>query len=544
MLGRGGYGVVTLVSKRTARKTQRPSVRERGVSTAALREIACTVALRDLPGLPHVRRADMADDGTTVIDMRRCDMTLLDLIRERGRIDVDLAKHILYELCAALARAHARGIMHRDVKPENIMISIENDRATVTVIDFGMARFAPTTDRARWTPHLTTAWYRPPEVLLGEPYSFNADAWSVGVVAVELITGKCPFSASGEIALIERYVRVLGAPPRGVFPSTWDAWESTSRHSGVTCASEPSRAAHWTRVLGDPLMGDFVDHLLRWDPSQRWNMRDALLHPIFGGSTDYAHIRAPGTDVPALASARYASTRGMRDAVGLVWKTCAALSLPDGTAWYAALLLARLSGRLPLDATAAIVCVDLANKVIGVQTTNVLRALRVQDARRAEVRIVRDVLRFRLHGFRTPWGVLRQMAHDVGVTTPLPHQPQREWPWWYVHACGMLDALPIRSPECLAWSDVAWEAAAHCALKTALRMCGREEIASTIRARPGISRIVKRIIRAWAPAALRGGKDSSCVTWRRTHRAARRHLRDDPVVAHRAARALRGIAKR
>lgn len=554
VLGQGGYGVVTLTGPKTARKKQVPHVRDRGVPTASIREIACLVTLRDVPGVPRLKGVHMDDAATLVIDMPRYEATLLDLVRHtpRRRLPVALAKHILHDLFHTLGHMHAHGLMHRDVKPENVMLCARQGAPRVHLIDYGMARFSPSSLASRWTPGVVTIWYRAPEVLLGEPYTFALDVWSAGVVMAELLTGRCPFDGRSEVEQLQRIADVLGVPPEGAFPSTWDRW--AAREDG------PSRSERRaSRALGidrrDPVGADLLDRLLRWNPSERIRFCDAVAHPWFAEVRGQTARRSPPPEMPLSHLSRLpsigprcaASDRRFAWALRVAWKAAYALDLTDGITWYAAMLLSKCVGRVTIDSTLALVCVDLANKMVGVQHVNVLRELGVSDARRSEATVVRDVLRYEMHGFKTPWTRLRQEAELRSLPEPLPSpsSPPASWPQWYVHARAILDAVGLRRVSCFDWSDARWEAAVAVILTVAMAMCGSAHTALSVwarRSRISLSRIAtaaRHIASAWSEATKAKG---SGRLWRKIHSVAARDLEKDAVRASRARRTLGVLA--
>lgn len=96
-----------------------------------------------------------------------------------GTLPEQLIRSYLFQVALALDGLHRQQIMHRDIKPENIMV----DGPTAKLIDFGLAK---KNDFGANTEYVSTRWYRAPEILLGEPYSFSADVFSLGCVMLEL----------------------------------------------------------------------------------------------------------------------------------------------------------------------------------------------------------------------------------------------------------------------------------------------------------------------------------------------------------------------
>jgi serine/threonine protein kinase len=100
---------------------------------------------------------------------------------------VFLLQALLRELLDAVAHMHAHGIVHRDLKLENLVFGKSGDVSTVTIVDFGLAKAALARERLEGVTG--TLWYTAPEVLKGVPYSPVVDLWSIGVVGYLLLTG-------------------------------------------------------------------------------------------------------------------------------------------------------------------------------------------------------------------------------------------------------------------------------------------------------------------------------------------------------------------
>jgi hypothetical protein len=424
LLGSGGYGSVVALDEHRVCKLQASDEGGRcGISTAALREM---VALRVLEKVRQrggggggsgraaaagghapsrrVGRILLHPSGVVGIEIRRYPLSLLDWLRGRKRRRVrgssgggpaPLASPsrilgVLADVAAELAMAHAHGYIHRDVKPENVMFDAAG---RAHLIDWGMSRFAPGGAPGRWTPGVATVWYRAPELFTGDAYGSAVDVWALGVMVVELVTGRCPFRGRTELEQATHYAEVLGPPPadRRCLPG-WPFARGPSAH-------EPCRAEFvWAQVpeiAAVPGLPDLVDRMIRWDPAARITAAQLLLHPALqlwarGAATQPARRTAPAlAPLPRLprASALRAGVRAV------ILPGCLALGaplLPVG--WCAALLLwrtlAAASGALrALSPLTPLLCVDLAAKLVGTQT-RARGLVRSAAATRMQVRLV------------------------------------------------------------------------------------------------------------------------------------------------------------
>jgi serine/threonine protein kinase len=116
------------------------------------------------------------------------------------------------QLLEGLAHCHARGVMHRDIKCANLLVSNSGE---LKVADFGLANlFTPTSTSAPLTSRVVTLWYRPPELLLGATaYAPSVDLWSAGCVLAELHARRPVLQGRTEVEQIHRIFKLCGSPP-------------------------------------------------------------------------------------------------------------------------------------------------------------------------------------------------------------------------------------------------------------------------------------------------------------------------------------------
>ena len=136
--------------------------------------------------------------------------TLRQLLREQGRLSVDHAVGIMDPVLAALASAHEANLVHRDVKPENILIG---DDGQVKVADFGLARVLTTANPATRGLLLGTVDYISPEQALGEPVTPRSDVYSAGIMLFEMLTGRVPHSGPTDFVVVRGHIDNDVPPP-------------------------------------------------------------------------------------------------------------------------------------------------------------------------------------------------------------------------------------------------------------------------------------------------------------------------------------------
>ncbi|MBU4194413.1 MAG: Stk1 family PASTA domain-containing Ser/Thr kinase [Actinobacteria bacterium] len=140
---------------------------------------------------------------------------LKDVILSGGPLLPERAVEITLAVCAALEAAHAQGIVHRDIKPQNIFITNDNQ---VKVMDFGIARSAGGTAMTQTGTIMGTAQYISPEQAQGRTADQRSDLYSLGVVLYEILSGKPPFDGDNPVSIAYKHVREDPLPPSMVNP--------------------------------------------------------------------------------------------------------------------------------------------------------------------------------------------------------------------------------------------------------------------------------------------------------------------------------------
>src|SRR6266498_3105458 len=170
--------------------------------------------------LPHpniVSVFDTGSDGDTwfIVMELVAGNTLRDLIHLHGPVHPARAAEICSEVAGALAVAHARGIVHRDVKPGNVMLTTEGK---VKVMDFGIARATAVLSITQTFAVVGTAQYIAPEQAQGLEVDGRTDVYALGCCLYEMVTGQVPFSGPTPVAIAYRHVREEPTPPRALNP--------------------------------------------------------------------------------------------------------------------------------------------------------------------------------------------------------------------------------------------------------------------------------------------------------------------------------------
>ncbi|HEY3725376.1 MAG TPA: serine/threonine-protein kinase [Acidimicrobiia bacterium] len=271
VIARGGMGTVweaddPLLARHIAVKTLDAAIGTDESIRARFRREAVAAAAVTHPNI--VATYDTGeDDGVAYIVMELVHgITLRQLIDRDGAVPVDDAAAIAYQVADALSVAHARGLVHRDVKPGNVLVQPDG---RVKVTDFGIAKAADSggDELTRTGMVVGTARYLAPEQVDGGAVDERVDIYSLGLVLYEMLCGKAPFEADTDIATA---VARLTSPPR---PIT------------LECPAVPSGLEH------------VIDRALTKDPSDRWPsalaFRDALAPFRADGPPSRADLTVP-----------------------------------------------------------------------------------------------------------------------------------------------------------------------------------------------------------------------------------------------------------
>src|SRR5918994_2685530 len=176
--------------------------------------------VRTAARLAHPNIVQVYDAGEAPFDGRKTFYIVMEyvpggdlkaLIDERGRLSGPELTGLADEVCAGLAHAHGRGVIHRDIKPHNILLD-EGGHAKVT--DFGIARALDTTQQTRTGSFLGTALYSSPEQLQGHKATPKSDVYSLGVTLYQAAAGEPPFSGATPLEIASQHVSSAPVPPR------------------------------------------------------------------------------------------------------------------------------------------------------------------------------------------------------------------------------------------------------------------------------------------------------------------------------------------
>uniref|UniRef100_A0A8C1NTX0 Cell division protein kinase 5 n=1 Tax=Cyprinus carpio TaxID=7962 RepID=A0A8C1NTX0_CYPCA len=304
-IGEGTYGTVFKAKNRetheiVALKRVRLDDDDEGVPSSALREICL---LKELKHKNIVRLHDVLhSDKKLTLVFEYCDQDLKKYFDScNGDLDPEIVKSFMYQLLKGLAFCHSRNVLHRDLKPQNLLI---NRNGELKLADFGLARafgipvrcYSAEVKRHGFRDRVVffrvsmcssldvdclqvvTLWYRPPDVLFGAKlYSTSIDMWSAGCIFAELANAGRPLFPGNDVDdQLKRIFRLLGTP-------TEEQWQTMNKLPDYK--PYPMYPATTSLVNVVPKLSstgrDLLQNLLKCNPVQRISAEEALQHPYF-----------------------------------------------------------------------------------------------------------------------------------------------------------------------------------------------------------------------------------------------------------------------
>ncbi|KAI8981898.1 serine/threonine-protein kinase pef1 [Mycotypha africana] len=265
---------------------------EEGAPSTAIREISLMKELKH-PNIVHLQDI-IHTDSRLVLVFEFMDQDLKKYIDARVRnpstnnnstssnganstsgsiLNPNTIKSFMYQLLKGIAYCHENRVLHRDLKPQNLLI---NKYHQLKIGDFGLAR-AFGIPVNTFSNEVVTLWYRAPDVLLGSrTYSTSIDIWSAGCIMAELYTGKPLFPGTTNDDQLQKIFRLLGTP-------TEQTWPNIAQLPEYKPPQVVYPAQHMSQILPavDPNGINLLSRMLQYQPQMRITAKDALDHAYF-----------------------------------------------------------------------------------------------------------------------------------------------------------------------------------------------------------------------------------------------------------------------
>jgi len=290
-LGEGTYGIVYKAKNReageiVALKRIRLDSEDEGVPCTAIREISLLKELKH-PNIVRLYDVIHTEKKLTLV-FEYLDQDLKKYLDEcGGEIPRATMKSFLYQLLRGVAFCHEHRVLHRDLKPQNLLI---NKKGELKLADFGLARAFGIPVRS-YSHEVVTLWYRAPDVLMGSrKYSTPIDIWSAGCIFAEMATGRPLFPGSSVSDQLTRIFKIMGTPHEDVWPGVSELPDYKADFPQYAAQSLPA-LIHGLDEKGQNLLS----RMLQYDPNQRISAQAAMKHPYFDG------VVLPNTNLPGSA---------------------------------------------------------------------------------------------------------------------------------------------------------------------------------------------------------------------------------------------------
>lgn len=309
-LGEGTYATVYKGrSKLTENLVALKEIRlehEEGAPCTAIREVSL---LKDLKHANVVTLHDIIHTQSCLtLVFEYLDRDLKQYLDDCGSvINMHNVKLFLFQLLRGLAFCHRHKVLHRDLKPQNLLLS---RRGELKLADFGLAR-AKSIPTKTFSNEVVTLWYRPPDILLGSTeYSTQIDMWGVGCIFSEMVTGRPLFPGATTEEQLHFIFRMLGTPTEESWPGISTNPEFRSHRFPIYCPEGLRRHAPRLDQEGADLLGK----LLQFEGRRRVPAAEAMGHPFFACLGPRVCTLPDTTSIFALKEIQLQKETGLRSA--------------------------------------------------------------------------------------------------------------------------------------------------------------------------------------------------------------------------------------
>ncbi|NEG70590.1 Stk1 family PASTA domain-containing Ser/Thr kinase [Bifidobacterium choloepi] len=361
LVGRGGMAEVhvaldTRLGRTVAIKMMRADFANDEIFLTRFRREAHSVAQMNNPNIVNIydsgEETIALDNGQTeripylVMEYVK-GQTLRDIIKANGPLSQRDTEHVMIGLLSALEYSHRMGIIHRDIKPGNIMIS---EQGVVKVMDFGIARALDdsATTMTQSQGVVGTAQYLSPEQARGETVDMRSDLYSAGCVLYEMLTGRAPFTGDSAVAIAYQHVSEVATPPSAIVPGLPAMWDSI-------CAKAMAKDRQNRYSTATQFKNDILTFMSGGQPVA------AAVNPL----TDLTATKAATTVMTPTAGEAGSTTTQFNPATGQFEQVPAAETTNTGTRLAARKEAEAKKRKKRIVVTVIVVCVLLVAGIVG-----------------------------------------------------------------------------------------------------------------------------------------------------------------------------------
>ncbi|KAE9552176.1 hypothetical protein FO519_004623 [Halicephalobus sp. NKZ332] len=300
-IGEGSYGVVFKCRNRetgaiVAIKKFVETEEDPAIKKIALREIRMLKQLKH-PNLVNLIEVFRRNKKLHLV-FEHCERTVLDdLEKNPSGCPEYFTKKVIFQLLNAIQFCHTHNCIHRDVKPENILLTVHD---VVKLGDFGFARIINTNEL--YTDYVATRWYRAPELLVGDTqYGPPVDVWACACVFVEMCTGEAIWPGRSDVDQLYLIKKTIGE----IIPRHVQIFKSNQFFRGLSIP-EPDEVVGLKQKLPQlsTVILDFLEKCFDPNPDMRWSCAELLQHEYFHGF----NFRVPKEISSASGIKKYSST--------------------------------------------------------------------------------------------------------------------------------------------------------------------------------------------------------------------------------------------
>ncbi|KAL0078906.1 hypothetical protein F4703DRAFT_1778270 [Phycomyces blakesleeanus] len=284
-MGQGSYGVVC--AAKDSETDEQVAIKK--VCRVFEKSILSKRALREVKLLKHFNGHE---NITSIIDMdivnihdfneiylvqELMEADLHQIIRSGQPLTDSHFQYFIYQLCRGLKYIHSANVLHRDLKPGNLLVNADCE---LKICDFGLARgYSPELDTTAgfMTEYVATRWYRAPEIMLSfQNYTKAIDMWSVGCIFSEMLGGKPLFKGRDYVDQLNQILSILGTPDEETLQRVGSDRAQVYIRSLPKMPKVPFQNLY---PKANPLAIDLLNKLLTFDPAKRMTVEEALEHP-------------------------------------------------------------------------------------------------------------------------------------------------------------------------------------------------------------------------------------------------------------------------